>query len=157
MKLRWYNKRTMTQEYPIPKCLWESLDAVLYSKGISLAKEIAKEMKVPLQPLLSLLNKEDRTKFIISPDDNNTYQCQAIIQSGSTLMRCRCATLGLVAKFCFRHERCSNDITVNLPLVKRIIAPEGIYMAKGLIVYRLNGSRCGFIKDTRLSLFEIEE
>lgn len=147
----------MSQEYPIPKCLWESLDAVLYSKGVSLAKQIAKELKLPVQPLISVLNKEERGKFtIVTDSDDNTYQCSAIVQNGSTLMRCRSATLGLVAKFCSSHERGSKDIPVNIPLVKRIISPEGVYMAKGSTVYSLEGTRCGIIHNSRLTLFQIE-
>ena len=147
----------MAQEYPILQCLWESLDAVLYSKGVSLAKEIAKELKVPVQPLLSLLNKEEGAKFIIAPDDSsNTYQCQATVQNGSTLMRCRCATLGLVTKFCVVHERCANDVPTSLPMVQRIISPEAIYMAKDNAVYTLNGKRCGILYGTKLRLFEIQ-
>jgi len=147
----------MAQEYSIPQCLWESLDAVLYSKGVSLAKEIAKELKVPVQPLLGLLNKEEGAKFVIAPDDSsNTYQCQATIQSGTTLMRCRCATLGLVAKFCVSHERSANDVPASLPIVQRIISPGAIYMAKGPEVYTLNGTRCGLLHGTRLTLFEVE-
>lgn len=147
----------MAQEYPIPQCLWESLDAVLYSKGVSLAKEIAKELKMPVQPLLGLLNKEEGAKFVIAPDDSsNTYQCQATIQNGATLMRCRCATLGLVGKFCVSHERSANDVPSGLQIVQRIISPHGIYMAKGPEVYRLNGTRCGLLHGSRLTLFELE-
>jgi hypothetical protein len=147
----------MAQEYPIPRCLWESLDAVLYSKGVSLAKDIAKELKVPVQPLLGLLNKEEGAKFVIAPDDSsNTYQCQATIQNGTTLMRCRSATLGLVAKFCVSHERSLNDVPSGLQIVQRIISPDGIYMAKGSEVYRLNGTRCGLLHGTRLTLFQLD-
>ena len=147
----------MAQEYPIPQCLWESLDAVLYSKGVSLAKEIAKELKLPVQPLLGLLNKEEGAKFIIAPDDSsNTYQCQATVQNGSTLMRCRCATLGLVGKFCVSHERSVSEIPVGLDTVQRVISPDGIYMAKGPEVYTMNGKRCGLLHGTRLTLFEME-
>ena len=143
--------------YPIPKSLWESLDAVLYSKGVSLAKEIAKELKVPVQPLLGLLNKEEGAKFVIAPDDSsNTYQCQATIQNGSTLMRCRCATLGLVGKFCVSHERSVSDIPSDLDTVQRVISPDGIYMAKGSEVYTLNGTRRGLLHGSRLTLFELQ-
>ena len=150
----------MAQEYTIPKCLWESLDAVLYSKGLSLAKELAKELGLPPQPLIAALNKEERCKFTIVPDDEaNTYECQAIVQSGATLMRCRCATLGLVAKFCITHERQKQiiDTPLNLPLMQRVIAPEAVYMAKDSLVYTLNGSQCGVIKGTRLTIFDIEQ
>ena len=148
----------MAQEYPIPKCLWESLDAVLYSKGISMAKEIAKELKVPVQPLLALLKKEEGAKFIIAPDsDTNTYQCQAIIQNNSTLMRCRSATLGLVAKFCGVHERLSKDVPTNLLTVRRVITAETIYMANNNVVYTLNGYRSGVIYGNKLKIFQIEE
>jgi hypothetical protein len=149
----------MAQEYTIPKCLWESLDAVLYSKGLSLAKELAKELGLPPQPLIAALNKEERAKFTIVPDDEaNTYECQAIVQSGATLMRCRCATLGLVNKFCITHERQKSviDTPLGLPLVQRLIAPEATYMAKDSVVYTLNGSQCGVIKGTRLTIFDIE-
>jgi hypothetical protein len=147
----------MAQEYPIPQCLWESLDAVLYSKGVSLAKEIAKELKLPVQPLLGLLKKEEGAKFIITPDDSsNTYQCHATVQNGSTLMRCRCATLGLVGKFCVSHERSVSEVPIGLDTVQRVISSHGIYMAKGSEVYTLNAKRCGLLHGTRLTLFEME-
>jgi hypothetical protein len=150
----------MAQEYTIPKCLWESLDAVLYSKGVSLAKEVAKELGLPSQPLIAILNKEERAKFTVVQDDEaNTYQCPFIIQTGSTLMRCRCATLGLVTNLCVTHERQKHVIEtpLNLPLVQRIVAPEATYMAKDSIVYTLNGTQCGIIKGSRLTLFDIDQ
>jgi hypothetical protein len=144
--------------YPIPKSLWESLDAVLYSKGLSLAKEVAKELGLPPQPLIALLNKEERGKFTIVEDDEaNTYQCCAITHCGATWMRCRHTILGLSShSFCGLPQTSTTDIPTNLPMVRRIVANGEIYMMKGRDVYSLGGIRCGIVRDERLILFEIE-
>ena len=144
--------------YPIPKSLLESLDAVLYSKGLSLAKEVAKELGLPPQPLIALLNKEERGKFTIVEDDEaNTYQCCAITHCGATWMRCRHTILGLSShSFCGLHQTSTTDIPTNLPMVRRIVANGEIYMMKGRDVYSLGGIRCGIVRDERLILFEIE-
>jgi hypothetical protein len=144
--------------YPIPKSLWESLDAVLYSKGLSLAKEVAKELGLPPQPLIALLNNEERGKFTIVEDDEaNPYQCCAITHCGATWMRCRHVTLGLSShSFCGLHQTSATEIPTNLPSVRRILANGEIYMMKDQDVYSLGGVRCGKMKDDRLILFEIE-
>ena len=144
--------------YPIPKSLWESLDAVLYSKGLSLAKEVAKELGLPPQPLIAILNNEERGKFTIVEDDEaNPYQCCAITHCGATWMRCRHVTLGLSShSFCGLHQASATEIPTNLPSVRRIVANGEIYMMKGQDVYSLGGVRCGKMKGARLILFEIE-
>lgn len=147
----------MSQEYSIPRCLWESLDAVLYSKGVSLAKEIAKELGVSPQPLIAQLNAVERTKFTIIPDDDaNTYQCQEPISSGAVVMRCRQSTLN-PSKLCSQHERNSSAVPVNLPLVQRIVTSESTYVAKDSVVYSLDGTQCGKIKGDILTLFDISD
>ena len=147
----------MSQEYSIPRCLWESLDAVLYSKGVSLAKELAKELGVSPQPLIAQLNAVERTKFTIIPDDDaNTYQCQEPINSGAITMRCRQPTMS-VSKLCSHHERNSSVVPVNLPLVERVITSESTYVAKDSIVYSLDGTQCGKIKGDILKLFVISD
>ena len=146
----------MSQEYSIPRCLWESLDAVLYSKGLSLAKELAKELGVSPQPLISQLNTIERSKFTIIPDDEaTTYQCKAPHYSGATIMRCRQPLLGS-SGFCITHERSSATVPINLPLVHRLITSEATYMTQGSAVYTLNGDLCGELKGTKLKLFVIE-
>jgi len=147
----------MSQEYSIPRCLWESLDAVLYSKGVSLAKELAKELGVSPQPLIAQLNAVERTKFTIIPDDDaNTYQCQEPISSGTVVMRCRQPTMS-VSKLCSHHERNSSVVPVNLPLVERIITSESTYVTKDSIVYSLDGTQCGKIKGDMLKIFVISD
>ena len=147
----------MSQEYSIPRCLWESLDAVLYSKGVSLAKELAKELGVSPQPLITQLNAVERTKFTIIPDDDSsTYQCQEPINSGAITMRCRQPTLN-PSKLCSHHERSSSVVPVNLPLVQRIVTSESTYVAKDSIVYSLDGKQCGKIKGDILKIFDISD
>ena len=69
-----------SQEYTIPQSLWDSLDAVLYTKGLTLAKEIAKELNTSPLPLIDLLKAADRSKFtLISDNEINKYQCQALV------------------------------------------------------------------------------
>jgi hypothetical protein len=145
------------QEYKIQKTLWESLDSVLYTKGISLAKEICKELNVSLQPLATLLKDDDRSKFTLVPDDDCKYQCQAISQCGSTYMRCRCPSLKPSPSLCLAHEKSARDIPLNLPVMQRLVTPEAIYMVNGSEVFSLNGQKCGYYKNSRLTLFEMVE
>ena len=144
--------------YPIPKSLWESLDAVLYSKGVTLAKEVAKELGLSPQPLIALLNKEERGKFTIVDDDEaNTYQCCAITHCGATWLRCRHVTLGLSShSFCGLHQTSVTDIQANLPMVRRIVANGKTYMMNGRDVYSLGGVRCGKICHEKLIIFDLE-
>ena len=146
------------QEYPIPKALWESIDAVLFSKGLTLARELAKELGVSPKPLIDLLKADDRSKFTIVEDDEaNMYQCPALIQSGIVYMRCRAPVLGLANKFCSGHERHPKDVPLDLPMVRRLITPEASYMVKGTEVISLNGRSCGYLKGTKAILFEIDD
>ena len=71
------------EEYPIPKSLWESLEAVLFTKGNQLAKDLAKELNVPVQPLLAELRLRNSNKFVLIPDMEDTqYQCQGFKNHG---------------------------------------------------------------------------
>ena len=145
-----------SQEYTIPQSLWESLDVVLYTKGLTLAKEIAKELNIPPQPLISLLKADERSKFTIIPDNEiSKYQCQALIQCGATYMRCRCPSFKPNPALCLAHEKYSKDLPTDLPLLQRLITPEAAYMINGTEVFTLNGEQCGIYKNSRLTLFEV--
>jgi hypothetical protein len=146
------------QEYAIPQTLWDSLDAVLYTKGLTLAKEIAKELNTSPVPLITLLKATDRSKFTLIPDNEvSKYQCQALISCGSTLMRCRCPSFKTNPSLCLAHEKYTLDLPIQLPLVQRIITAEATYMMKGSDVFTLNGQQCGYYKNSRLTLFDIDE
>jgi hypothetical protein len=145
-----------SQEYTIPQSLWDSLDAVLYTKGLTLAKEIAKELNTSPLPLIDLLKAADRSKFtLISDNEINKYQCQALVQCGSTLMRCRCPSFKTNPALCLAHEKYILDLPTNLPLVQRLVTTEVTYMLKGSDVFSLNGRQCGYYKNERLTLFEV--
>ena len=147
----------MSQPYPIPRSLWESLDAILYSKGIALARDIAAELGVQPNSLISSINIQERNKFTIIPDeDTATYQCPALIHHGSTYMRCRFPSLKPSPSFCATHERSSIDVDRTLPLVRRIVTPEETYMEKDNVVYSLQGTRIGILKGTVIKRFIIE-
>lgn len=145
-----------SQEYTIPQSLWDSLDAVLHTKGMTLAKEIAKELNISPLPLISLLKADDRSKFTLIPDNEvSKYQCQALIQCGSTYMRCRSPSFKPNPALCLAHEKYSKDLPTDLPLVQRLITPEAAYMLKGTEVFTLNGEQCGYYKNSQLTLFEV--
>ena len=147
----------MAQPYSIPRTLWESLDAVLFTKGMALAKEIAAELGVPAQPLVASLNTQDRGKFTILPDDEvTTYQCQALVHNGATFMRCRCPSLKPAPSFCSAHERYTIDVPRGLTQVRQISGSDVPYLLNGSNVYTLNGEKCGILKGSTVTLFQIE-
>lgn len=144
--------------YPIQRSLWESLDAILFSKGMALAKDVAAELNVPVKPLIASLNTQERGKFTIIPDEENQlYQCPALVHHGAIWMRCRCPTLKPAPSFCSAHEKYSQDVTMDLPKVKRVTIGSDTYMVSGNDVLSLNGTRSGFLTDTTITIFEIEE
>jgi len=147
----------MTSSYPIYQGLWESIDAVLFNKGIALAKDIAAELGLPAATLIQELKKEERGKFtIISESDTPMYQCNALIHRGSVYMRCRCPTLG-PTKLCTNHSEI-NLTSVDLPGMQRLVTSDSIYLLDtltGTSVYTLNGDSCGVLKGSKLTLFEI--
>lgn len=148
----------MSQAYPIPRTLWESLDAVLFTKGLALAKEIAADLGVSPKDLITNLNSQERGKFTVIPDeDAAVYQCQALMHHGVVYMRCRKPTLGLAPRFCKQHERYAMDAPA-LPMVRRLVTPEATYIVNMATreVTTLNGAGCGILNGERLTLFEIE-
>jgi hypothetical protein len=142
--------------YSIPQTLWESLDAILFTKGQALAKEVAQELGVPVKPLLASLNTKERGKFTIIPDDDTTYQCQALQQNGATLMRCRCPSLKPSPSFCQLHERYAMDVPRGLTRVRRIEGLDVPYLLNGNTVYTLGGEKCGLLKGSTITLFDID-
>jgi len=149
-------KLTHTMTYSIPQTLWESLEAVLFTKGQALAKEIAQELGVPAKPLLASLNVKEKGKFTIIPDDDHTYQCQALQLNGATFMRCRCPSLKPSPSFCPLHERYAMDVPRGLTKVRRIEGLEVPYLLNGNTVYTLGGEKCGILKGSTITLFEID-
>jgi hypothetical protein len=157
MKLKYFIK-THTMSYSIPQTLWETLDSVLFAKGLTLAKEVAKDLGVPPQSLIQALNTKERGKFTIIPDnEETTYQCEAVIQNGATLMRCRCPSLKPSPAYCASHERYNPDIPKNLKKVRRIQGLDVPYLLSDTDVYTLNGKKCGILKGSTITLFEIEQ
>jgi hypothetical protein len=144
--------------YTIPRTLWESLDAVLFTKGMALAKEIAADLGVPAQPLIAALNTQERGKFTILPDDElTTYQCHALIKHGATFMRCRCPTLKPSPSYCSSHERYSPDIPRGLRNVRLVNGSDIPYVLYGSDIFTLNGEKCGYLKNQKITLFQIEK
>ena len=148
----------MSQSYTIPRSLWESLDSVLFTKSISLARDIAKELGVQPNELIKCISNQERGKFTIIPDDEDAvYQCQALVQHGVLYGRCRCPAFGQTPRFCGTHERHSMDMP-SLPLVKKIVTSEATYIVNDKNeVITLNGAIIGRLKGDKLTLFEIEE
>lgn len=143
------------QPYPIHQGLWESLDGVLFNKAIALAKDIATELGVPPQALIEILKKEEKGKFAIVPDDEPMYQCKALVPYGAVQLRCRCTTFGEV---CSSHLQSPvHPSHTALEPVQRLSAPDSMYFVNSeKQVYRADGSLCGILKGTRLTVFEIE-
>jgi hypothetical protein len=148
----------MLQAYPIPKSLWETLEAVLFTKGVALAKEVAAELNVSPKDIIASLNIQESTKFILASDDDTAvYQCQAVNQHGAVYMRCRAPTLGVAPRLCNKHSQHAADIPL-LPLVRRLVTSEATYVYNPMTneVFTLNGTLCGSLKNTRLTLFDID-
>lgn len=146
----------MSSSYPIYQGLWESIDAVLFNKGIALAKDIAAELGVPAVSLIQELKKEERGKFtLISESDTPMYQCNALIHRGASYMRCRCPTLGPI-RLCTSHSEI-NLTSVDLPGMQRLITSDSVYLldTNRSTVYTVNGDQCGLLKGSKLTLFEI--
>jgi len=143
-------------QYTIQQGLWESIDAVLFNKAMALAKDVAAELNVPAQALIDILKKEERGKFTILPDDDTTYQCQALIHSGVVYTRCRSPTLG-VAQLCSNHTTYTQPLSSSqLPIAQRIVTADAIYIMKDIYVHTLNGDECGVLCGSTLKLFQIE-
>ena len=148
----------MSQVYPIQRTMWESLDAILYTKTIALAREIALELGQPIQPLLQIIKEEERSKFVILPDEETaTYQCQALVQNGATLLRCRHPVLSSAPRYCRQHLNSHSSLdTSTLIDIRRVIVDKDVYIAVGLDLYTLTGEPCGCIQDNRVIVFDID-
>lgn len=148
----------MATPYPIPKTLWESLDAVLFAKGAALAREIAAELKVNPQPLLQSLNTQERGKFTILPDEDTMYQCQAAVAHGRIWMRCRCPVAS-GARFCGSHEKSAPIVPSNLEEVQRVEVNGEVYLKKadGSVLNRLGDCVGQLTANQKLLLFESDD
>jgi len=149
----------MTQTYPIYQSLWDSLDTVLFTKGLALAKEISAELNIPVKEIIPYLSIQNNTQFTIIPDEENTvYQCQGLIKCGKVYMRCRTPVLGIAPRYCSKHIEAPIDLP-NLPVLKRYITPEQTYLVNPITSESItvNGVQCGFIKENKLIHFDITE
>ena len=149
----------MSQAYPIYQTLWESIDGILFNKAIALAKDLAAELGVPPQELITILKQEERGKFNLIPDDDATYQCQALVQRGRINMRCRNPTLNSTS-MCGSHTHESRGLVKNsLPELKRVSVDGSIYFTDDTAVYDIDGRACGTLlsNGTSIKLFQIVE
>ena len=143
--------------YPIYQGLWEAIDAVLFTKGMALAKDIAADLGVSPQELIDQMKKEERGKFTIIPEEEDTlYQCQALIHRGAAYMRCRCPTLG-PTKMCSAHMSwIQPTVPVDLLSMQRLTTPDSTYLVDDSnTVFTLTGEKCGTRKGSKLVVFEI--
>jgi hypothetical protein len=146
--------------YPIQQTLWESIDGILFNKALALAKEVAAELGVPPQQLIEMMKKEERGKFTIIPDDEESlYQCRAVVQHGLVQMRCRNAILGSSPRLCNCHVNEKYCVEAKgLPELQRIVTPDAIYFTDGENVFDVNARACGILKgEQKLTLFQIED
>ena len=142
--------------YPIQQTLWESIDGILFNKALTLAKEIAAELGVPPQDLITMLKREDRSRFTIIPDEDAVYQCQAFVQRGLINMRCRNPTLGSAPRLCSCHINNKYSLEKSkLPELQRIITSSSVYFSDGELIYDINAKQCGTIKGSTLKIFDI--
>lgn len=142
--------------YPIQQTLWESIDGILFNKALVLAKDIAVELRVPAQDLITLLKREDRSKFSIIQEDEATYQCQTMVQRGLINMRCRNPTLGPAPRLCSCHMNDKYSLEKSkLPELQRVVTADAVYFSDGELIYDANAKQCGTIKGSTLRIFEI--
>jgi hypothetical protein len=149
----------MSQAYPIYQTLWESMDGILFNKALALAKDLAAELGVPPQELIAILKQEERSKFHLIPDDEATYQCQALVQRGRINMRCRNPTLNSTS-VCGSHNHESRGLVKSvLPELKRVSVDGSIYFTDNTAVYDIDGSKCGTLvgDGTAIKIFQIVE
>jgi hypothetical protein len=144
--------------YPIQQTLWESIDGILFNKALALAKDIAAELGVPSQDLITMLKREDRSKFSIIQEDETIYQCQALVQRGLIQMRCRNPTLGPAPRLCSCHVNDKYSLEKSkLPELQRVVTADTVYFSDGQRVYDANAKQCGSIKGSTLTVFEISD
>lgn len=145
--------------YAVPRSIWESLEAVLHAKGQQLAKEIAKELNVPVQPLLAHLKTMEHGKLALVPDVEDTlYQCEALTPHGAVLLRCKHSVFGEAPRFCNEHKNggLSAKNHGSLIPVTRLILRGQAYILDGTTILTLDGRICGVKKGSRSILYEEE-
>ena len=148
----------MATPYAIPQVLWESLDAVLFTKGMAFAREIAAELKVNAAPLLQALNTQERSKFVILPEDElSLHQCCAAIPNGKFWIRCRSPVLACGSRYCTTHDKTAPIVPSHLEEAQRVDVKGDVYFKKDddSVVNR-DGRVVGILKGSKLTLFEIE-
>jgi hypothetical protein len=143
------------EPYSIPRSIWESLEAVLHAKGQQLAKEIAKELNVPVQPLLAHLKTMESSKFTLVPDVEDTlYQCEGLTPHGAVLLRCKKSVFGEAPRFCSEHKGCGHVQTALIPVTRLILRGEA-YILNGSSILTLEGRLCGMKKGSKIILYEV--
>jgi len=158
MKVYRYINRVM-EPYSVPRSIWESLEAVLHAKGQQLAKEIARELNVPVQPLLAHLKTMEHGKMTIVPDVEDTlYQCEALTPHGAVFLRCKHSVFGEAPRFCNEHKlsHANTKEKGSLIPVTRLILRGQAYILNGSTILTLEGRICGVKKGSRTILYEEE-
>jgi hypothetical protein len=145
--------------YPVSKPLWESMEAVLLAHAKKLAKEVAKTLRQPEQPLLQAIGKETIPLYLVEMADptNEEFLCQSLSTETEVAHVCRKPVLYGTAS-CPEHSRGQGQQSVpaNLPRLHRFVTEEDeVYYYDELLrnVYDEHYCFCGVLSRSNPPVF----
>jgi hypothetical protein len=138
--------------YPVSKPLWESLEAVMMAHAKKLAKDVAKQLRQPEQPLLQAIQKERIPLYLVEMTDptDEEFYCKAMDTTKSIAHICRKPVL-YGSLYCPEHSvhpQKGSSLFEQLPKLHRFITEEGeIYYYDELLrnVYDSHSKFCGVL------------
>jgi hypothetical protein len=151
----------MSTTIPIPKIYWDTFQAALQAQVKRLAKDVAKSLRQPEQPLLKAILTEKVDAYLFEEEgaeftDLETMRCKYKIPSeknGAVLEACREPVL-LGKGACCLHLGAKEPSIAGLKVYRTLKIEDTTYWLDGDTVLNDELECCGVFKDNKCTLFK---
>lgn len=151
----------MSTTIPIPKIYWDTFQAALQAQVKRLAKDVAKSLRQPEQPLLKAILTEKVDAYLFEEEgaeftDLESMRCKHKVPSeknGAVLEACRQPVL-LGKGACCLHLGVKETSTAGLKVYRTLKIEDTTYWLDGETVLNDELECCGVFKDNKCTLFK---
>ena len=152
----------MATTIPIPKIYWDTFQAALQAQVKRLAKDVAKSLRQPEQPLLKAILTEKVDAYLFEEEGTEFIELEAMRckhkvpseKNGAVLEACRQPVL-LGKTACCLHLGSKEPSTTVLKAYRVIKVEDDTYWLDGDKVLNDDLEVCGVFKDNKCLLFNI--
>lgn len=111
-----------TNTYPVPRILWESLEATFNNEARRYIKDLAACLNIPADTLTAkVLPKKSTVKVYLqdSPVETEELSCHSFVAAGAIAARCRAPVL-IGTNYCNAHQHYRPEVNRSIEGTKKL-------------------------------------